>query len=86
MRSRRTDAEAEVAGNWTLIPARIRRALDVEDGDRLRWALEGDDELRVEVVHRERGTFADFEGYDGDAATDAATERDEWGVEPTTDS
>lgn len=80
MSSKRTDAESKVSGNQANIPARIRRKLDIEDGDQLHWTLE-DDELRVEVVHQVSGTFADFEGYDGETATDATTDHDEWGIE-----
>jgi bifunctional DNA-binding transcriptional regulator/antitoxin component of YhaV-PrlF toxin-antitoxin module len=75
------DAESKVSGNQANIPARIRRELDIEDGDHLRWFLDESDELRVEVVSRESGTFADFEGYDGDVDTDATADHDEWGLE-----
>lgn len=74
-------AESKVSGNQANIPASIRRALDIEDGDHLRWILDDEGELRLEVVHRERGTFDDFEGYDGDVATDATKEHDDWGVQ-----
>lgn len=75
------DAESKVSGNQANIPARIRRELDIEDGDHLRWYLDDSGELRVEVVSRDSGTFADFEGYDGDVDTDAAADHDEWGLE-----
>jgi bifunctional DNA-binding transcriptional regulator/antitoxin component of YhaV-PrlF toxin-antitoxin module len=80
MSSDGVDAESKVSGNQANIPARIRRKLDIEDGDHLRWTLD-DDTLRVEVVQQREGTFADFEGYDGEAPTDAAEEHDAWGVE-----
>jgi bifunctional DNA-binding transcriptional regulator/antitoxin component of YhaV-PrlF toxin-antitoxin module len=73
------DAESTVSGNQANIPARIRRALDIDDGDQLRWQLV-DDELRVEVVRQRTGTFADFAGYDGDESTDVTTDHDAWGV------
>jgi bifunctional DNA-binding transcriptional regulator/antitoxin component of YhaV-PrlF toxin-antitoxin module len=75
------DAESKVSGNQANIPARIRRELDIEDGDHLRWFLDDSGELRVEVVSRESGTFAEFEGYDGNVDTDAADDHDEWGLE-----
>ncbi|MFB6140962.1 MAG: AbrB/MazE/SpoVT family DNA-binding domain-containing protein [Halosimplex sp.] len=77
----RTDAESKVSGNQANIPARTRRELDIDDGDRLRRHLEADGDLRVEVVRRETGTFAAFDGYDGDTPTDATTEHDAWGVD-----
>lgn len=73
-------AESKVSGNQANIPARVRRELDIEDGDHLRWILDEDD-LRLEVVHQSSGTFADFDGYEGDIDTDGTDEHDAWGVE-----
>lgn len=74
------DAESTVSGARATIPAHIRRELDIDDGDRLRWSVDSDGVLRVEVVRRDAGTFAEFEGYDGDEATDARTDHDVWDV------
>ena len=81
MSSDPADAESTVSGNQANIPAPIRRALDVEDGDRLRWHIE-DDGAHVEVIRQREGTFAEFDGYDGDQETDATAEHDAWGVDP----
>lgn len=81
MSSDRVDAESKVSGNQANIPAQIRRQLDIDDGDRLRWHLDEDGTVRVEVVQQQTGTFADFDGYDGDDETDARTEHDAWGVD-----
>jgi len=81
MSSDRVDAESKVSGNQANIPARVRRALDIDDGDKLRWHVE-DDEVRVAVVQRRTGTFSEFEGYDGATDTDATTDHDAWGVSP----
>lgn len=40
------------------VPANIRRRLDIEAGDKLRWTLE-EGSLTVDVVHQERGAFDD---------------------------
>lgn len=80
MSSDRVDAESKVSGNQANIPARIRRELDIDDGDHLRWRLESDGSLRVEVVQQSTGTFADFEGYDGETETNATQDHDAWGV------
>lgn len=79
MSSDRVDAESKVSGNQANIPARIRRELGIDDGDRLRWILD-DGTVRVEVVQQRSGTFADFEGYEGRTDTDVETEHDAWGV------
>jgi bifunctional DNA-binding transcriptional regulator/antitoxin component of YhaV-PrlF toxin-antitoxin module len=82
MSSERTDAESKVSGNQANIPARIRRQLDIEDGDHLRWRVSEDGTLHVTVVQQGTGTFGDFDGFDGDTDTDATTAHDEWGVDP----
>ncbi|WP_123537804.1 AbrB/MazE/SpoVT family DNA-binding domain-containing protein [Halosimplex salinum] len=81
MSSDRTDAESKVSGNQANIPARVRRELGIDDGDQLRWHVEEDGTVRVEVVQQEAGTFAKFEGYDGESATDVSAEHDAWGVD-----
>lgn len=80
MSSDRIDAESKVSGNQANIPAQIRRELDIDDGDHLRWHLEDDGSVRIEIVQQQRGTFADFDGYEGAEDTDATTDHDAWGV------
>jgi len=43
------------------VPASLRRRLDIEAGDKLRWRVGEDGTLSVEVVKQRRGAFADFE-------------------------
>jgi len=81
MSSDRVDAESKVSGNQANIPAQIRQELDIDDGDHLRWYLDDEGTVRIEVVQQRRGTFADFDGYDGDEETDATTEHDGWGID-----
>jgi bifunctional DNA-binding transcriptional regulator/antitoxin component of YhaV-PrlF toxin-antitoxin module len=81
MGSEGVDAESKVSGNQANIPAHIRRELDIDDGDTLRWRVEEDGSLRVEVVQQRTGTFSDFEGYDGDQETDVTADHDAWGVD-----
>lgn len=81
MSSEGVDSESTVSGNQANIPAHIRRELDIDDGDTLRWRVEGDGTLRVQVVQQRSGTFSDFEGYDGEQATDVRNEHDTWGVD-----
>ncbi|PSQ21921.1 AbrB family transcriptional regulator [Halobacteriales archaeon QS_9_67_17] len=55
------------------IPAVIRRRLDIEPGDKVRWTLTDDGELSVELVGQRLGVFEDFEPVDmgeGNAAED----------------
>lgn len=80
MSSRPVDSESKVSGNQANIPARIRKELDIDDGDTLRWHVEDDGTIRVEVLQQRRGTFSGFDGYDGDQATAVESEHDSWGV------
>lgn len=81
MSSDRVDAESKVSGNQANIPAQIRHELGIDDGDHLRWSLDDDGTVRVEVIQQRRGTFTDFDGYDGDEETDVIAEHDAWGLE-----
>jgi bifunctional DNA-binding transcriptional regulator/antitoxin component of YhaV-PrlF toxin-antitoxin module len=81
MSTDRVDAESKVSGNQANIPVRIRRELDIDDGDQLRWHLEDDGTVRVHVVQQRSGTFSGFDGYDGSEATDVTADHDAWGVD-----
>lgn len=58
------------------IPANIRRRLDIEAGDKLRWDITDEGNLTVEVVQQRYGAFDDFEaapmGGDGQETHDLA--------------
>lgn len=43
------------------IPATLRRRLDIEPGDKLRWDTDEEGNLVVEVVKQRYGAFDDFE-------------------------
>ena len=80
MSSGSVDSESKVSGNQANIPARIRRELDIDDGDKLRWHIEDDGTLRVEIVQQRSGTFDNFDGYNGDQTTEVQSDHDRWGV------
>ncbi|MES3516744.1 MAG: AbrB/MazE/SpoVT family DNA-binding domain-containing protein [Natronomonas sp.] len=80
MSSESVDSESKVSGNQANIPAYIRRELGIDDGDKLRWHIEDDGTLRVDVVQQRTGTFSDFDGFDGDDETAVTEEHDAWGV------
>ena len=58
------------------IPAELRRRLDIEPGDKLRWNTDEAGGLSVEVVKQRYGAFDDFEpvpmGGDGSETHDLA--------------
>jgi antitoxin component of MazEF toxin-antitoxin module len=80
MSSEGVDSESKVSGNQANIPAHIRQELDIDDGDKLRWHIEDDGTLRVQVVQQRSGTFSGFDGYTGEEATDVESDHDDWGV------
>ena len=41
------------------VPAALRRRLDIEPGDKLRWSTDDDGNLTVEVVRQRYGAFED---------------------------
>lgn len=46
------------------IPADLRRRLDIEPGDKLRWRADEAGDLAVELLQRREGVFDDFEPVD----------------------
>jgi AbrB family looped-hinge helix DNA binding protein len=62
------------------VPATLRRRLDIERGDKLRWTIGDDDSLSVEVVHQREGVFDDFEPVDA-GETNAVEIEDDFGAE-----
>lgn len=46
------------------IPARVRELVGVEPGDKIRWMVDEEGNLDVEVVRERSGAFDDFEPVD----------------------
>jgi len=63
------------------IPASLRRRLDIEAGDKLRWDVDDDGTLSIEIVKQRYGAFDDFEpvsmGGDGSETHDLAGHDDD---------
>lgn len=72
--------EGKVSGNQASIPAHIRRQLEIEDGDVLRWKVV-DGDLQVEIVRQKLGVFDDFEPGESDDPVDSVAEHDTFGLE-----
>jgi len=58
------------------VPAAVRREAGVEAGDKLRWQVDDDGSLSVELVKQRYGAFADVEPVDTDEPTNAAEDHD----------
>ncbi len=75
--------EGSVSGNQASIPADVRAAADIEDGDRIRWRWR-DGELQVEVVRRRWNTAPqDFDGFE--PMEKEPLHHDDVGLEPAGD-
>lgn len=64
------------------IPASLRRRLDIQAGDKLRWSLDESGVLQVEVVRQRYGAFEDDDlkaalGGDGAETHDLAGHEDD---------
>lgn len=63
------------------IPASLRRRLDIEPGDKLRWDTDDAGNLSVEVIKQRYGAFDDFEpvsmGGGGSMTHDVAGHEDD---------
>ncbi len=62
------------------IPSLVRDQLGIEEGDKLRWHLDDDDDLQIEVVHQREGVFDDIEPIDM-GETNAVDAKEEFGIE-----
>lgn len=63
------------------IPAELRRWLDIEAGDKLRWDVDEKGDLSVEVVRQRYGAFAD-DDVKADLGGDSLETHDAAGYEP----
>ena len=61
------------------IPSAVRRRLDVQPGDKVRWTVSEGGGVEVEITRRRPGAFADFEPVDM-GETHAATDHDAFGI------
>ena len=74
------DAETTVNKSYSVtIPAEVRKKLDLEPGDRLRWTTDEEGRLVAEIVRERYGAFDDFEPIDIGEETNAAELVDEHG-------
>lgn len=58
------------------VPAAIRREAGVDAGDKLRWRVDDDGALSVELVKQQYGAFSQLDPVDIGEPTDAAEDHD----------
>jgi antitoxin PrlF len=60
MATQETPEETKVSDSGVVtVPASIRQRLDIEPGDKLRWSIDEEGNLTVEVVRERYGAFED---------------------------
>lgn len=58
------------------VPSSVRNEAGIEAGDKLRWRVEEDGSLSVEVVKQRYGAFSELDPIDTDDETNAAEDHD----------
>lgn len=61
------------------VPASIREQADIESGDKIRWSVDDDGTVSIEIVKQRVGVFDDFEP--ASMGGDGATAHDKTGAE-----
>lgn len=75
--SHRVEDETTVNDSYSVtVPATVRREAGIDAGDKLRWVVDEDRTLSVEVVNQRYGAFSDLEPVDAGEATHAAEDHD----------
>lgn len=75
--SRRVEDETTVNESYSItVPAAVRRRANIEAGDKLRWSVDEDGSLSVEVVKQRYGAFSDLAPVDVGEETNAAEDHD----------
>lgn len=63
------------------VPAELRDRLDIEPGDKLRWLIDDDGTVIVEVKRQREGTFREFGPFDSGRPINSAEVDDLVGAE-----
>lgn len=58
------------------VPAAVRQEAGIDAGDKLRWRVDEDGSLSVELVKQQYGSFSELEPVDIGDPTDAASDHD----------
>lgn len=75
--SHEVEDETTVNDSYSItVPAAVRREAGVEAGDKLRWRVDEDGTLSIELVKQRYGAFSRLEPADIDEQTDAAEDHD----------
>jgi len=75
--SQEVEDETTVNESYSVtVPAAVREKAGVEAGDKLRWQVDEDGTLSVELLEEQYGAFSALEPVDTGEPTDAAEDHD----------
>jgi len=75
--SHEVEDETKVNESYSVtVPAAVRREAGIESGDKIRWCVDDDGDLSIELVKQRYGAFSQLEPIDIDEPTDAADDHD----------
>lgn len=75
--SREVEDETTINESYSItVPASIRREAGVEAGDKLRWYVDEEGRISVELVKQQYGAFSQLDPVDIGDSTDAAADHD----------
>lgn len=75
--AQRAEDETTVNESYSVtVPAAVRREADIDAGDKLRWRVDEDGTLSVEVIKQRYGALSDLDPVDVGERTDAAEDHD----------
>ena len=75
--SHEVEDETTVNDSYSVtVPAAVRREAGLEAGDKIRWHVDEDGALSVQVVKQQYGAFSELEPVDTGEPTDAASDHD----------
>jgi bifunctional DNA-binding transcriptional regulator/antitoxin component of YhaV-PrlF toxin-antitoxin module len=75
--SHEVEDETTVNDSYSVtVPAAVRREAGLEAGDKIRWHVDEDGTLSVELVKQQYGAFSKLEPVDTGEPTDAAEDHD----------
>jgi len=73
----RVEDETTVNDSYSItVPSSVRNEVGIEAGDTLRWRVEKDRSLSVELVKQRYGAFSELDPIDTDEETNAAEDHD----------
>lgn len=74
---RTAEAETTVDDSYSVtVPAAVREGADIDAGDKIRWSVDEDGRVSVEIVEERAGVFSKLDPIETDDPTNAVEDHD----------